>query len=145
MADPAPWLLLAASLHAGFQLTITLVVYPALMEVPPEGWTRAHDRHSRRVAPLAVAIYAALVLLLAWTLVAEPRSPGTWVALAGGTGSIISTAFAAAPLHGRLSRVPSGDRPALLARLVLADRARTLGALVCLAGAAWVSGATPAG
>ena len=134
--DPAPWLLLAASLHLGFQLTITMVAYPALVEVPPGGWARAHDRHSRRIVPLVAAIYPALVVVLAWTLVAEPRSPGTWVALAGGAASILATAFVAAPLHGRLSQVSPEDRPAMLVRLVRADRARTAGALVCLVGAA---------
>ncbi|RYB94287.1 DUF1772 domain-containing protein [Nocardioides oleivorans] len=138
-ADPAPWLLLAASLHLGFQLTISVLVYPALAEVPPEGWEHAHDRHSRRVLPLAVGIYAGLVLLLAWTLLAEPRSPGTWVALAGGVVSVLATALVAAPLHGRLSRVSPAARKPLLQRLVRADRARTAGALVCLVGAAWLS------
>ncbi|SEB86580.1 hypothetical protein SAMN04489844_1219 [Nocardioides exalbidus] len=137
--DPAPWLLLAASLHAGFQLTVTLVVYPALVDVAPEAWTRAHDRHSRRIAPLAVVLYAALVLLLGWTILAEPGSPGTWVALAGGVVSVLATALAAAPLHGRLSLVPPAERRVLLERLVRADRVRTVGALVCLVGAAWVS------
>ena len=138
-ADPAPWLLLAASVHLGFQLTITLVVYPALVEVPPEGWARAHDRHSRRIVPLVAAIYPVLVVLLAWALLAEPRAPGTWLALAGGAVSILATATVAGPLHGRLSQVADHERPALLGRLVRADRVRTAGALVCLAGALWLS------
>lgn len=135
LADPAPWLLLVAGAHLGFQLTVDLVVYPALGEVADDRWTIAHERHSRRITPVVVAIYAPLVLLLSWTAVALPGEVGTWIAVAGGLLAVVTTAAVAAPTHGRLASAAAGDRPALLRRLDLPDRVRTLGALVCAAGA----------
>lgn len=135
LGEPGPWLLLVAAAHLGFQVTVDLVVYPALGEVPDDGWTRAHERHSRRITPVVAAIYPPLVLVLAWALVAEPDEAGTWLALAGGAVSVVTTAVVAAPTHGRLSSAGPADRPALMRRLDRADRVRTVGALVCLAGA----------
>ena len=135
LSDPAPWLLLAAGLHLGFQLTVDLVVYPALGEVGPYAWPRAHARHSRRITPVVGLVYVPLVIVLGWTLVAEPRSVGTWLAVAGGLLAVVTTATVAAPVHGRLSSVAPAERPVLLSRLDSADRIRTLGAVVCVVGA----------
>lgn len=135
LADPAPWLLLVAGAHLGFQLTVDLVVYPALAEVGSEGWSRAHAGHSRRITPVVAAIYPPLVLLLGWTVVERPGEVGTWIAVAGGLLAVVTTAAVAAPTHGRLASATATDRTALLHRLDLADRMRTLGALVCAAGA----------
>ena len=135
LSDPAPWLLLAAGLHLGFQLTVDLVVYPALGEVEPDAWPRAHARHSRRITPVVGLVYVPLVIVLGWTLVAEPRSVGTWLAVAGGLLAVVTTATVAAPVHGRLSSVAPAERPVLLSRLDSADRIRTLGAVVCVVGA----------
>lgn len=135
LAEPAPWLLLVAAAHLGFQLTVDLVVYPALGDVPREAWTVAHDRHSRRITPVVVLVYPPLVLLLGWTALAEPSDAGTWVAVAGGLLAVATTAAVAAPTHGRLSAAPPEDRVALMRRLDRADRVRTLGAVVCVAGA----------
>lgn len=135
LADPAPWLLLVASAHLGFQLTVDLVVYPALGDVPADAWSAVHDRHSRRIVPLVVALYPPLVLLLGWSVVTEPRSVGTWLAVAGGLLSIVTTAAVAAPAHGRLSSVGAAERPVLLRRLDRADRVRSIGAIACVAGA----------
>jgi hypothetical protein len=135
LADPAPWLLLVAGAHLGFQLTVDLVVYPALGEVGPEGWARAHAGHSRRITPVVALVYVPLVLVLGWVAVAGTRDVGTWVALAGGLVSVGATAAVAAPIHGRLSSVDADERSVLLARLGRADRARTLGAVVCVVGA----------
>ena len=44
----------------------------------------------------------------------------------------LTTALVAAPTHGRLGR---GRTDALVRRLLVADRVRLLGAIVCLAGA----------
>ena len=41
-------LLVSTALHAGFQLTVTFVVYPGLADVQPDRWPVAHARHSRR-------------------------------------------------------------------------------------------------
>lgn len=139
IAEPAPWLLLVAAAHLGFQLTVDLVVYPALGDVVPEAWASAHERHSRRILPVVAAIYPPLVLALGWAVVAEPGSAGTWLALAGGMLAVVTTAAVAAPVHGRLSGAAVGDRPGLMRRLDRADRVRTIGALVCAVGAVWLA------
>ncbi len=135
LAEPAPWLLLVAAAHLGFQLTVDLVVYPALGDVPREAWAVAHDRHSRRITPVVALVYPALVLLLGWTALAEPGETGTWLAVAGGLLAVATTAAVAAPTHGRLASAPPEDRVALMRRLDRADRVRTVGAVVCVAGA----------
>lgn len=133
--EPAPWLLLVAAAHLGFQLTVDLVVYPALREAPDDAWDEAHARHSRRIAPLVALLYVPLVLLLGWTLAVAPRAEGTWLAVAGGALAVVTTAALAAPMHGRLSSVPARERPDLLRALGRVDRIRTVGAAVCLVGA----------
>lgn len=135
MSTPAPWLLLVAAAHLGFQLTVDLVVYPALAEVGPERWDRAHAAHSRRITPVVAVVYVPLVLVLGWAVVAEPRDPATWVAVAGGLLAVVATAAVAAPLHGRLSSGDPDERSVLLDRLRRADRVRTVGAAVCVVGA----------
>ncbi len=138
-------LLLVAAGHLGFQLTVSLVVYPALAEVGDEAWPAAHERHARRIAPLVGALYVPLVLVLAWTAATAPQAAGTWLALVGGALSVVSTAAIAAPLHGRLATVPAAERTELLGDLGRADLIRTVGAVVCLLGAVllltgWSSG-----
>ena len=133
--EPAPWLLLVAAVHLGFQLTVDLVVYPALGEAPEDRWDEVHTRHSRRIAPLVGLLYVPLVLLLGWALAVEPRAEGAWLAAAGGELAVVTTAGLAAPMHGRLSAVPAAERPDLLRALGRADRIRTVAAGVCLAGA----------
>jgi hypothetical protein len=135
LAEPTPWLLLVAAAHLGFQLTVDLVVYPALGDVPADGWAAAHAAHSRRITPVVAAIYPPLVLVLGWVAFAQPDEVGTWVALAGGLLSVVATAAVAAPTHGRLSSAAADQRPPLMRRLDRADRVRTVGAVVCLAGA----------
>ena len=133
LADPSTWLLLVAAAHLGFQLTVSLAVYPALREVDADAWPVAHERHSRRIAPLVGALYVPLVLVLASAAVAEPEASGTWLALVGGALSVVTTAAIAAPLHGRLGT--AADRGELLRALGQADVIRTIGAAVCLVGA----------
>jgi hypothetical protein len=130
---PAVALLGAAALHLGFQVTVTTLVYPALVRSPESGWAAAHSRHSRGVTPLVATVYAALVAAATWALLAAPLTPALVLTLAGAAMSLATTAFVAAPLHGRLGQ--EGPTPALLHRLVVADRVRTAGALVCAAGA----------
>ncbi len=135
LTDPEVWLLVVAAAHLGFQLTVSLVVYPALREVGADAWPAAHERHSRRIAPLVAALYVPLVLVLACTVATEPQAAGTWLALVGGALSVLSTAAIAAPLHGRLATVPAGERTELLGDLGRVDLIRTVGAVVCLLGA----------
>lgn len=130
----ATWILAlvaATALHAGFQLTVTLVVYPALAGVPTADWSTAHDGHSRRIAPLVALVYgAALVAAVGATLVTP--SGGTVTALVGTLAAMVVTATSAAPTHGRLGR--SRDE-ALVRTLLRADRLRCLAALVAVGGA----------
>ena len=135
LTDPAPWLLLVAAAHLGFQATVDIVVYPALADVPASGWADAHRRHSRRITPVVAVLYPALVLLVGWALLAQPRATGAWLALTGGLLSVVTTAAVAAPTHGRLGGVVPEEREQLMRRLDQADRVRTVGALVCLLGA----------
>jgi hypothetical protein len=132
--DPAGWLtalLGAAALHAGFQLTVTLVVYPALADLPPDGWGPAHDAHSRRITPVVGVVYLAALVACGGALLQAP-SPGVLVAVAGTLAAVAVTAVSAAPTHGRLGR---GREDALVRRLLRADRLRCAAALVALAGA----------
>jgi hypothetical protein len=124
-----------AAAHLGFQVTVDLVVYPALGEVAADGWAAAHDRHSRRITPVVALLYPALVGVLAWSIVSAPGEIGAWVALVGGAVALVTTAAVAAPVHGRLGGAGSAERQQLLQRLGRADRVRTVGALVCAAGA----------
>jgi hypothetical protein len=122
--------LAAAAAHAGFQATVTLVVYPTLSHVRAAHWRQAHDRHSHDIWPLVAVVYLALVATGAWWL-ATDWSALAVVAVVLATLSILTTAAFAAPLHRRL--VKRDD--AALARLLSADKART-GFAVAAAGVA---------
>ena len=52
---------LAAALHAGFQVTVTVLVYPALAGRSAAEWSAAHTRHSRAITPVVAVVYGALV------------------------------------------------------------------------------------
>lgn len=124
-------LLTATAVHAGFQLTVTALVYPALFRA--QDWERAHTAHRRAITLVVGVIYTALVTGAVWVVVDGIPGLSTVVALAGVALSLGVTALVAAPLHARLSR----DRDdALLRRLRVADLVRTLGAFVALLGAA---------
>jgi hypothetical protein len=127
-----PALLLGATgVHAGFQATVTLLVYPALADVPDDLWTTAHARHSRRITPLVAVVYVVLAVACAGALLHDPASPGPWVAGVGAAGAALATAAGAAPTHGRLA---SGLTPELIRRLLLADRVRCGAGLLSLGG-----------
>ena len=126
-----PLLLAAAALHAGFQITVTVLVYPALVHVPADRWAEAHSRHSRTIAPVVAMVYAAMLVACVAATVTSP-GPGTLVADVGTSVALLVTATLAAPTHSRLA---AGPDPALLHRLIVADRLRCAGALVAAAGA----------
>jgi hypothetical protein len=118
--------LVATAAHAGFQLTVTLLVYPALVLVPADRWVEAHARHSRGIVPLVVLTYGALVMTSV-PFAIHHHSVAAWVGLGGAWGAMLVTAVAAAPTHARLE----SPEPHLLRRLLAADRVRA--ALACLA------------
>ena len=132
VSNEALALVVAAVLHLGFQVSVTVLVYPALAGVDALGWRPSHAQHSRRIVPLVVVTYGALLLALAAAVVAGPRT--AWLLVAGaGTGlTFLTTALAAAPTHGRLA---AGRVDALVARLLRVDRWRSVGALIGAVGA----------
>lgn len=120
--------LTAAAAHAGFQATVTAVVYPTLSHVRPAHWRQAHDRHTRAVRPLVLVAYVALAATAVWWLAVDWSVPAAGaVALAGLAMAV--TALVAAPAHRRLVR---RDGQALT-RLLVADRVRTLLAFASVA------------
>ena len=133
---PAPLLVAASALHLGFQLTVSLVVYPALADAPESAWREIHDAHSRRITPVVVIVYGLLVVACGWAVLTGPDG-WTVVALVAAATAGLLTALGAAPAHGRLGR--GWSRP-LLDRLLRIDRARTAAAVVCAlaaVAAAW--------
>lgn len=129
----------ATALHAGFQLAVTVLVYPALAAVPSESWCDRHAAHSRRITPLVAVVYAGLVAACAGVLLDEPSAVQALSVVASGV-SLGITATVAAPAHRLLGR--SAD-PGVLRRLIVADRVRCSAAVVAAALA--LLGATAAG
>jgi hypothetical protein len=121
-ADEA--LAVAAGVHAGFQVTVTVVVYPALVaraaQLTPQEWAERHDAHSRRITPIVMAVYASLVATSVWALLDDPGAL-TWVTVVV-LASVAGITAVAAATHGRLGR--DGAQPPLLSRLIAVDRLR---------------------
>ncbi|MDN4174256.1 hypothetical protein QWY28_14930 [Nocardioides sp. SOB77] len=127
---PEALLLGATALHAGFQLTVTTLVYPRLADTPAADWRRVHERHGRTITPLVAVVYAAVLAACGWAL-ADP-GPAV-VAAASACGLALGTTAArAAPLHGRLADRPD---PRLLARLLAVDRVRAVAAVAAVPAA----------
>lgn len=135
-------LLAATGVHAGFQATVTVLVYPALARLPEDAWARGHAAHTRAITPLVAVVYGALLVACAGAAISALRSAdgaesfAVWVAVAASAAVLALTATLAAPTHSRLA---SGRTEPLLRRLLLADRARLAGALVALAAALWAT------
>ena len=128
-------LLAAAALHLGFQVTVTVLVYPALAAESADRWGPAHARHTRRILPLVVVIYGLLVIALGTAFVTGPIDGGLMVAAAGAALALGTTAIAAGPLHGRLRLRDQ----LMIDRLLRVDRLRAAGAVICVIGAIWWS------
>ena len=132
-------LIAAASVHLGFQATVTLLVYPALVESGRRGdadWSQVHQAHSRRITPLVVVVYGALLIPVAaaaWRLVVDGFDGGLALAVTGAGVAFAATAFVAAPAHAKLAQ---GWFPEVAQRLVRADLVRLVGAVTCATGAA---------
>jgi hypothetical protein len=127
---PETVLVAATAAHAGFQVTVSAVVYPALTRA--RDFDRAHRAHTRAITPVVVVVYAGLVAACAWAIVDGIQGIGTVLALVGAAVSLATTALVAAPTHGRLAH---GRDEMLLRRLSVADLVRTAGALLAVAGA----------
>lgn len=126
-ATPASVLLLAATgVHLGFQLVVTLVVYPGFVEVADAHWAHHHRQHSRRITPVVVIVYGLLLAACALALVTGPTALET-ASVAGCGVAAVATAAVAAPAHSGLA---AGRDPAVLRRLLYADWVRLLAAAV---------------
>lgn len=123
---------MVVAVHAGFQLTVTVVVYPALARVPADQWVLTHQAHGRAIAPVVGMTYLALAGAGVWALFADPGDPWIWITGAGAASAGLVTALVAAPLHGALGHHRTDD---LVGRLLLADRVRCLAGILALAGA----------
>jgi hypothetical protein len=132
-------LLAVSALHAGFQLVVSVVVYPALADVPDEQWGPAHTAHSQRITWLVAPLYAVVAAACAWSLLSWPVPVAVGAVVVGHAVAGGTTALVAAPAHGRLGS--EGKRPELVRRLLVADRVRTAGALLAL-GASLVAVST---
>ena len=125
-------LLAASALHAGFQVTVSTLVYPVLARVPGAAWAEDHARHSRRIVPLVGVVYLAALVAAGGVLLTGPNGFG-WVALTATGVAMAVTAGLAAPLHGRLG---AGHDRRLLAVLLVTDRARAVAAVVAVLASA---------
>ena len=123
-------LVAATALHAGFQLVVTGLAYPAFAEVPADGWAVRHGRHTRRVTWLVVPVYGAVVVTSGLVGLVPADGPSGWqvAALVATAAALLTTALVAGPAHHRLA---AGRDPGVLRRLLRADRVRC--AAACLA------------
>jgi hypothetical protein len=124
-------LIAATAAHLGFQVTVTVLVYPALARASPQQWPAAHEGHSRAITPVVAVVYGALIVTGGWALWTSPHA-STWVAIAASGLAVLVTATAAAPLHGRLGQ---GHDQGLIRRLIRVDRIRTAAAAVAAVSA----------
>jgi hypothetical protein len=128
--DPVDALLAATALHAGFQAVVTVVVYPALAEVPGDRWAVAHAAHSRRITAVVAPVYVAAAAACLWLLLSGPYTLLLMLAITGNALAGLSTALIAAPTHFRLGR--EGPTPQLMRRLLVIDQVRLLAAVLAL-------------
>lgn len=131
--DASTALLAVSAFHAGFQLVVSVVVYPALADTTVDAWGPVHDRHSRRILMVVAPLYPAIVGVCLWVLVAGPVTASVVVAVAGNLFAVAVTAVLAAPMHGRLGR--EGHSHVRIRALLRADWLRTAGAVVALVAA----------
>lgn len=124
-------LVAATLLHLGFQATVTLVVYPAFGAVRDDDWPEAHAAHSRRIGPVVAVVYGLLVLAGGASLLGG-ASAAAMVSVGASLVAILVTAFVAAPAHMQLT---PGRPPAVLGRLLVADRVRLAAAVVAAVAA----------
>lgn len=132
-------LLTTSAAHLGFQSMVTSVVYPTLFEGPAHGIAERQADHARRIAPVALALYASSVGAAAWTTYGSIRS-GERSGLAATVIACVTTVAVPAitagvvPLHVGIAReqITRSRVQALLA----SDRIRTGLAALGVAAAA---------
>lgn len=133
-------LLTSSAVHLGFQSVVTAVVFPQLFEGPTHDMADRQADHARRIAPVAVAVYASTLGAAAWAGIAALRAPGepgraaTGLACAVAAVAPAITGGVAVPLHvGIASEQTTTMR---LQGLLASDRVRTGVAAIGVAAAA---------
>ncbi len=124
-------LVAATALHAGFQLVVTLIVYPALAATPAERWPSTHAAHVHRIVPVVGLVYGSVLVAGAVAILSGP-GVAQGVAVAASGTAVVVTAAVAAPAHSRLGR---GLDERVIRRLLAADRVRLACALVAASAA----------
>lgn len=132
-------LLTTSAAHLGFQSMVTSVVYPQLFDGPTHGIAERQADHARRIAPVALTLYASGLGAVAWSAYGSIRSrertglAATVVACAATLAAPAVTA-GVVPLHSGIAR-EQVTRPRIAA-LLASDRLRTgLAALGVVAAA----------
>jgi len=129
-------LVAATGLHAGFQLVVTAVVYPAFSEVSAQDWPAYHAAHSRRITGVVVVVYVLVVAACGWVLTVDVANTATTVAIAASGLAILATATLAAPAHRRLA---PESRDVDLVALRRADYLRCAATMVAAVAATWAA------
>lgn len=117
----------AAWFMAGLGAMVQVVHYPLFARVGEAGWSAYHVAHSRRITVLVVPAMSIELGGAVLVVLDRPDGVGAAVALAGAGFALatwVLTGLGAVPAHRVLAS--SFDRDAHR-RLLLADRARTVG------------------
>jgi hypothetical protein len=93
-------------------------------------FARAHATHSRAIVPLVGLVYGLVVVSASGAVLSAPTSLLAWSAALASAVALATTAFRAAPLHGRLGR--RGPETDLVRSLLRADRVRTVFAVLAV-------------
>lgn len=132
-------LLTTSAITLGFQSIVTSVVYPQLFDGTTHGIAERQADHARRIAPVALTLYATTIGAAAWATYGSLRSGerngrvATAVACASGLAGPVVTA-GVVPLHAGIAQEQI-TRPRIAA-LMASDRLRTGLAAVSVVAAA---------
>lgn len=132
-------LLTTCAAHLGFQSMVTSVVYPTLFEGPTMGIAERQAEHARRIAPVALTLYASGLGAAAWAAYGSVRSPDRGGLTATVVACLTTVAVPAltagvVPLHMGIAQ-EQVTRPRIQT-LLASDRIRTGLAAIGVAAAA---------
>ncbi|AWH97051.1 hypothetical protein [Dietzia psychralcaliphila] len=132
-------LLTTCAAQLGFQSMVTSVVYPTLFEGPTLGIGERQAEHARRIAPVALTLYASGLGAAAWAAYGSVRSTDRGGLTATVVACLTTVAVPAltagvVPLHMGIAQ-EKVTRPRIQA-LLASDRIRTGLAAVGVAAAA---------
>ncbi|MFN3600207.1 MAG: hypothetical protein ACK4UY_02315 [Dietzia sp.] len=132
-------LLTTCAAQLGFQSMVTSVVYPTLFEGPPLGIGERQAEHARRIAPVALTLYASGLGAAAWAAFGSVRSTDRGGLTATVVACLTTVAVPAltagvVPLHMGIAQ-EKVTRPRIQA-LLASDRIRTGLAAIGVAAAA---------